>query len=207
MRSIVSYVAAASALAFAAEAHATIEVVHFKVSSDHWFGDAAPFGLPAEPTLTGSVTVNSKYAGNAAFVGIDYTTGSRTWTLADIIPGALSSIDGVTYNFAGIVDRLVLELGSIDDETYVASYNTAGIAYPARPTAPGPRGTGIACNGCVRITSVVIATPEPETWALMLLGVGVLGLRLRETRARPRSLAHQSAETRFSREPVKPAIV
>jgi hypothetical protein len=190
MRSFASHIGGAAALALAAglaaEAHATIQTVHFTVGSNNWFGGTAPYGLPPQPTISGSVTVNSALAGNAGFVGLQYTTGSRVWTLADIISGALSNVDGATYNFAGIVSGFVLEMGSPADETFVATNNTAGIDYPARPTAPGPRGTGIGCNGCVHITSVAIAAPEPAAWAVMLLGVGAVGVGLRGRRREER---------------------
>jgi len=161
------------AAGFAEPAAAKIQVVNFTITGGGWFGTTPPYGLPPQPTLTGSVHVDDTKTGNAAFIGLNYKTGSRIWTLADIISGAFGG-DGVTYDAFGVVNNITLEMGSVGSETYVISNNTAGIDFPLMSPFDG---TGIACNGCVSLS--VPGVPEPATWTLFILGFGWLGTAMR----------------------------
>jgi hypothetical protein len=78
----------AAALTFPSFVSATIIEVDFTVSGS-WTvfgvpGAIPPYGLPAQPSLSGSVTLDNSKTGSAAFVGLDWTTGSKTWTLAEV---------------------------------------------------------------------------------------------------------------------------
>jgi hypothetical protein len=168
-----------AALGLSSAAFAKIQVVDFSIAGGGWFGGTAPYGLPSQPTLTGSVTVDDTLSGNAAFVGLDYKTGTRTWTLGDIISGGFGN-DGVSYDALGVVNNITLEMGALGNETYVISNNTAGINFPL--AGVDKSGAGIACNGCVSITSVSNGVPEPATWAMMLVGFGGLGAVMRSRR-------------------------
>ena len=144
---------------------AALITVRFEIEGGDWFqliGAGNPFGLPSQPTLDGSVTIDDTLSGGAAFVGINYTTGSRVWTLADIDRAA----SRVAYNGDGSFQYFVLYFVSntTPPHNYIDTYNTVGV-YDGSDA--------IACNNCVVITSPPV--PEPSTWAMMLLGFAALG--------------------------------
>jgi hypothetical protein len=154
---------------------AALITVSFEIEGGHWFqliGAGNPFGLPSQPTLDGSVTIDDTLSGGAAFVGINYTTGSRVWTLA----GIDQADSRVVYDQDGTFEYFVLEFlsSTAPQHNYVVTYNTVGI-YDGL--------SAIACNNCVVITSPPV--PEPSTWAMMLIGfagLGYAGFRARGAR-------------------------
>ena len=144
---------------------AALITVSFDVEGGGWFqliGSGSPFGLPSQPTLSGSVTIDDALSNGTAFVGINYTTGSRVWTLADIDRADLR----VAYNGDGSFKYFVLYFVSNTTplHNYIVTYNTVGV-YDGLDA--------IACNNCVAINNTSV--PEPSTWAMMLLGFAGLG--------------------------------
>jgi hypothetical protein len=143
-------------------AKASLITVDFTINGP-WLGfdnlpaTVAPYGLPAQPTLSGDVTFDTTKSGASEFVGIDFTTGTKTWTLADIDPNASATIsNGVLGEFALIFTG---------QTNFVFSNNTALL---------DDGNVGIFCNGCV-VTSLASSVPEPSTWAMLLLGFAGIG--------------------------------
>ncbi len=180
MRLLDKLFAAAAALAIvsaAAPASAAIHTFTFEAPPGVWeqnFGSGGPFGLSDQPDIIGSVTVNSDLGGIDAFLALDFTTGTRTWTLADLRSGTkvIGSAGNVYYlNVAmGGSDPTLqngFEIGPQDNSSYVLI---------------GDGTNGIDCINCITWTDTVGgggAVPEPATWALMIAGFGMAGAGLR----------------------------
>ncbi len=153
-------------LAGAAEA-ATI-TVNFAVAPGNWFGDVQPYGL-TDPTLSGSVDLDTLDSSGNSFKSLTYVTGTRAWGLADIDLNASS----VFFDGNGDFQQFGLVFFGIN---YVYTNNTVSIAED--------NGGNLACNFCVSITSVTGAgsVPEPSAWALLITGFGLTGAILRRRR-------------------------
>ncbi len=149
------------ALFAAAPASSALITVDFVIEGGSWFqetGTGSPFGLPAQPTLHGNLTINDTTSSGAAFVGVDYVTGTKTWSVSEI--DTAGSV--VNYSGPGIVSSFVLDFNIPDN--FIVSDNTVQISD----------GTNvIACNFCVNFTNASV--PEPSTWAMTLLGFAGLG--------------------------------
>ncbi|HLZ75607.1 PEPxxWA-CTERM sorting domain-containing protein [Phenylobacterium sp.] len=155
----------------AGSASASIITVDFNVAGG-WFQTGntdTPFGLSNNPNLNGSVQLDTTKTGVDTFVSIDWVTGTRTWTLADLDPSSA----GADFTGGGLLD---FSMDFTAPGNYVDSNNTAQI-YD---------GTGgIACNNCVTVTNNPgggPGVPEPAGWALMIAGFGLAGAALRRRR-------------------------
>ena len=147
-------------------AAAATVVQGFSVAPGGWFGGGNPYGVGTNPSLSGSVTVDTTNTTGTSFSAINWVTGSRIWTLADINIGASSVLfsGGNVTQFSLIFNQ---------SANYVYSNNTVAI---------NDRETTIACNSCVSLVAAQAAVPEPATWAMMLFGFGAIGGFLRRRR-------------------------
>lgn len=78
-RELVHWLAAA-ALVFLSWGQASASILSYdiNVANGIWFGSGPPpFGLPADRTLSGSVTVDNTQTGLAAFVSFSLATGTH----------------------------------------------------------------------------------------------------------------------------------
>lgn len=157
-------------LLLAGAAHAAVFDYSFSVSSDGWFDTTGePFGMPYSPSLTGTVQVDNSFSGFAAVTGFSFMTGSKTWSLAEVGLGALDR--SATFDGLGDLTEFHVVFSDSFGQGHVYSNNTVGITdYSADAFN--------ACSGCVTLgPGVPVApVPEPETYALMLAGLGLLGL-------------------------------
>lgn len=166
-RILLSAALAGSLAAISSPAAAAIRQIDFTVSSSNWQhlnGVDGPYGLSLQPTLSGSLQFDDTKSDSSAFVALDYVTGTRVWTLADIMANS-----GVFYT-GGAFSAFILHLGP---GNILGSNDTAGVAE-------GPN--TLYCNDCVSI-GPVSAVPEPQTWGLMIAGFGLLGATLRRRKA------------------------
>lgn len=162
LKVLLSAILAAAAVS-ASPAAAAVKLVDFTLTGGSWIhinGVDGPYGLPLQPTISGQVAIDDTKTDASGFVGLNYTTGTRIWTLADI-----QSNSQIFYS-GGAFENFFLNLGS---GNLVGTNNSASIAEGAN---------NIYCNGCVSVTSVS-AVPEPGAWALMIAGFGLVGATLR----------------------------
>jgi PEP-CTERM motif len=158
------------AASVAQSAHAATYLINFTVSGQWFSGNGGvPYGVPNQQSQSGSVVLDDSLSGVASVLSLNYVTGSRTWTLADLQTGTQSLFSG------GAVTQFDLLFGP---SNYVYSNNTAQIGEPIA----GGLVRYTYCNDCVSFRPGVGAVPEPETWAMMIGGLGFTGLALRRRR-------------------------
>ena len=152
-------------------ASAAIKVVDFTLFGpwSHVGGPDSPYGMPAQPTIIGSVDVDD--TATSAFVDLHFATGTKTWTLADIKPSS----------------RVVYSGGSISGLQLIFSGQTGFATFATAISATGASiGDGRSLIfGNARIDAVsdrVAAVPEPASWALAILGFGAVGTMARRKR-------------------------
>ncbi|MHB8530984.1 MAG: PEPxxWA-CTERM sorting domain-containing protein [Caulobacteraceae bacterium] len=169
------WIAAAFSIGVLSSAPAAAAVVDFT------FTDGSGVAAHGQLTTTGGP--------NGVF-GVD-VTGMTGWVGANAItafianpgaPNTATSADGLFYyddnydpsTHALDVEGLLFDVGSTE---YNLFNNGGGVyqLYPARSGAYGAPATG----------ALTTAVPEPATWALMLLGLGLVGAALRGARGKP----------------------
>lgn len=159
-------------------ANASTLTIDFTATGTWQTFGVAPFGLSANPSpLSGEVTIDTTnnlgtgvvYGANQ-FVALDWVTGSKVWTLADIN----SSQSQVVYTNNGVINFIIV-FGNFGTDGM--PYGTIGI----NNTVLIDDGyNGIDCNGCVTALGLSsppdLATPLPPTWTMMLIGLVVVGV-------------------------------
>ena len=166
MKKIFAVTSAMALASIATPSQAALVVEAFQIAAGGWFGGGNPYGVGTNPTLSGTVTLDNADTSGTTFKAINYVTGSKTWTLADLNVAA----SGAVFNALGGVQQFSMIFGSYN--SYVFSNNTAAINDPV--------GGLIACNSCVSIKPAqASAVPEPAAWALMLVGFGAVGNAMR----------------------------
>lgn len=166
MKKILAVTGAMALASIATPSQAALVVEAFQIAAGGWFGGGNPFGVGTNPSLSGTVTLDNADGSGNSFKAINYVTGSKTWTLADLNVGASSAV----FNAMGGVVQFSMIFGNYN--SYVFSNNTAAINDPV--------GGLIACNGCVSISPAQASpVPEPAAWALMLVGFGAVGSAMR----------------------------
>jgi hypothetical protein len=161
----VSKVAVAAFFSFAlCQAHAAVLNYSITVAPGGWFGTGAPFGITNSTELAGSITVDNALSGIAALEAFSLTTGTKTWTKADY-----QGTGGLTFDGSGNLVSFGLEpFVSGAQDMYIYANNTFAVH-------DGP--TWAFCNGCVSFQAAPV--PEPETYAMLLAGLGLLGFMAR----------------------------
>jgi hypothetical protein len=124
-----------------------------------------PFGMTGDSDIHGSVLIDDALSGANRFIGLDLITGSRPWTLADILSDSQAQVtDGVFVGF----------ILSLADGNGIASHNSAILR---------DGNNVMSCNACVRFGPDLASVPEPSTWMMTILGLGLAGGAMRRRRA------------------------
>lgn len=160
-----SIVSSAVSLLLAGAAQAAIFDYGFTVSGP-WFDNSGnPYGMPLSPSLTGTVRVDNSLTGFAAVQDFSFQTGSKTWTMAEVVSG--DSFFDVFFNLV----QFDVQFQDSSGQGYFYSNNTVSVQEYLTNSSN-------ACNSCVQLGQGVAVNPvpEPETYAMMLAGLGLLGL-------------------------------
>jgi hypothetical protein len=181
-------IAAIAVAALAGQASATVHTINFEIDPtanppfSAWIqglGNTNPYGLPSQPHLAGSFTVDDSHltdfedviegvfakAKPPYILSFDLVAGTKTFSLADV--GADSYV-GFTN---GIITGFDITLGP-------QSRISQGGATLIDGTA------GLTCsNLCVSFADASAAIPEPSTWALAITGFAAAGATIRRRRA------------------------
>ncbi len=156
----------------AAPSLAAPRVIDFAISGA-WTGGGNPYGVPTQPSLLGSVTFDDQLSGISAVTSLTYVTGTKTWSIADLTPGTQVTYSGLN------VDSFTLLFGP---NAFIYSNNLAGLSVFV--PGPPPGFNSISCRNCVSFKQRIIsAVPESQTWALMIIGFGLVGGTLRRKKA------------------------
>jgi hypothetical protein len=183
MRTVLLAAVAAASLASTGAANATVWRIDFNVAGD-WMqtdGSGLPYGFTSSPTFSGWFTVDdtdhftvgkSGFEAYPGLVAASVNPGNQIYTAADIDPGygfLQSDTPGSAFNFWSIGFN---HPGS--GKNYVSAFQ-AGLYDGA---------DGVVCTDCVTwsISEVTGGVPEPTTWAMMILGIGLTGAALRHRR-------------------------
>jgi hypothetical protein len=150
----------------------------------------APFWTDLDPTAGGSVRVGG------------LSDGANTWLVVDwqAVPlqngGGTSSFqiwfganqDDVTFTYGALANPALLTVGAQDATGTIGTnyfYNGAGVR-PGQDTELRVTWTGLP----------ITAVPEPATWAMMIVGFGLVGSIVRSTRRRELGAAGQPMSAR-----------
>jgi hypothetical protein len=143
--------------------------------------DATALGFYDIPDLTGpeDLSLYNSSGDLLAFVVVDPTTAPLTsdYFFEPISPVALTK--GQTYTVAAQVNDNPWQFGTLAPTSPQITFLNDSYVYgssSAFPTLTG--GSGPAYFG----PNLTFAVPEPATWAMMLLGVGMIGAGLRLAR-------------------------
>ena len=150
--------------------------------------DAAVYNitLTALPDGTYTAGLASTVTGSGAFTDtFNFTIpipGNASSTLASIVIGGLTNINfgSVTLNSAAGSAPFTINSGALDQATLTLASVLPGVASIV-VNGSVVNGTGGSYGGAVNIAPI----PEPATWAMMILGMGMVGFGLRLRRRDP----------------------
>ena len=180
MKSLFASVALAAVMA-AGVASADIEVVNYTIHGGNWvqtYGSAIPYGVDESADITGSFTLNTTPADRSVFwlQSFTYVTGTKVWTLADV--NKTGSV--IRLSAARQVDFFIVAFGP-GNGNFTPTQNLFA-SYDAVQISDGTN--SIACGQCITdpVSGNPTATPEPATWTMMIVGLGLAGAALRRRR-------------------------
>ena len=117
----------------------------------------------------------------SAWTALRYTLDGSNWATAQLFEMSVNSVfvNGISYDFSGIA-------GAADNANFgiqlLTTFAPGGSVYAGT-------GSGYATGGTIRYDmvtlsgDVITAVPEPESYALMLAGLGAIGLIARRRKA------------------------
>jgi hypothetical protein len=137
------------------------------------------FGDPVNTSYIGFELGNSRAFEPGVPGYVDYTTASSGILYADT--------PGMTYANGGTPSTIEAHIPYATYETLAAEFGVTGVGPGSTIQFRDEQAFSFAGNnagGGARFGSIIIpsAVPEPNTWAMMLLGMGMLGFLLRRKR-------------------------
>ena len=186
----VDFLMAVSACLFAS-CPARAELASFEFSTSFAMGSAGSMILTGR--FDGNLTANritdfsnatvfrngAVFRGSGALFALQYDKQTRRW-----VPGGYLSLDGSNNNLM-LIDSDYAN-GDASFHNYVYSVTGLGNAafLPSYQRYRVPETTGLTVR-----QSVAAGVPEPSTWALFVLGFGILGTAMRQRRGARVALA------------------
>jgi hypothetical protein len=170
-KSLLALACAVAALAPFAVAHA--QDVTLSGTTQPTILSPGEVGTAAVNTQTGLSTISASGTNSYFFE----FTGNVTQATSFLGNLNISGPVTISSEIVGVSGTTLTE-SAVDDLGGTTFNVTPGFVYLLRVT--GPAGAGFVAN----VSSVVSAAPEPSTWALMMLGVGAIGLMMRRNRLR-----------------------
>jgi hypothetical protein len=137
------------------------------------------FGTPGSGPTTGAVDTN----------GFIFTFTGNTITYTDAYNGAYNSVgptlpafNGFILTFSGVptISGVTLDPSSQQTPTLWSNANQVFVEFNG--------GAQVAGATSIFDVSFSSGTPEPATWAVMLVGIGGLGAAMRGSRSKPSSV-------------------
>jgi hypothetical protein len=189
MRGWIGFAAALAAAALGNCAQGAIVTVTGAAGANGWnqFGlpFGAPFGMPDAP-IPFSVTIDTRFADARAFRSISYTTGTRTWTLADLESNSqpvtcYRQLCGFALYFDSPGDKVVNQLEIVDIPPLLP--DSGSQIHTAIVSDQNYVVVGAVTSDLATPITPLVGVPEPATWATMLIGVAGLGALRRQRRA------------------------
>jgi len=121
-------------------------------------------------------------AGNTFIDTYKFTLSNPTSILSSTVSSDLTygpySIFGISEGFVSLYNSDDIEVGSYsfdgDSVTYVIGTNLAAGSYYYTVS-----GSASGLNGGAYMLASAVPVPEAETWAMMMAGLGLVGLQLR----------------------------
>ena len=157
--------AVAAILAVAGSANATVYAVTLVPNGDGSYSSSPPWG---------NHVTTSPFTDTANF--ILPTAGFITATLTTVLIGGQANINFTSVLLDGVTP-FSLSPGSVDQATLTSGLLAAGAhSFTINGTLPGS--AGASYGGVLNFTAV----PEPATWAMMILGMGMIGAGMRMRR-------------------------
>jgi hypothetical protein len=164
MKMIKSFVAAAALMAAASSAFATATVVNLTQSASNPLDYTGGFNLVHNGAFTDTFTFTPVFSSSlvsAVLTSIGFTS------VTDINFTSVK-LNGVSLNIVN---------GLVDSASTLTQLNISG---PLSLVVSGTSGLNASYSGTINVTAAV---PEPETYALMLGGLGLVGFAARRRKA------------------------
>jgi hypothetical protein len=169
---------AAGAASIGGHAHAAIYFVEFEVDFRTAFqtkGMGLPYDLAALPIVSGSLTADSAFSDARGVIALNYNVGTRAFTAADIDP---------TPGYGELIEQQI-HGGNRWPLRVGINFLSGESLWTDNSATLFDANNGIACNSCVRITTMTVdgvrvsPAPEPSTWGLILVGFTGVGSTIR----------------------------
>ncbi len=179
LKTLVRFLVASLCALMGNGAHAEIISYDITISPDQWVllyevnNTTSPYGVPANPTFHGNISVDNSKQGKEAVESFSLTTGSKTWVWDEFVDDwEESRASTVTFDSEGNLSGFSLAWFFV--VPYIDAHGNMAIFSNNTFSVHETGGKTMYCNGCVSFTeseSQAVRIPEPGTWLLLWGGL------------------------------------